>query len=624
MPKFIKYPFALAGDKTAIPNIIQPDGSVSYVIGWGEDYSKNPQTTVVCQLTGDPFTVIPAGSSIVRNDAGFSYQLLDPVILDTFGEGDGTFQSMISGDVPSAPGEINTIVLGVVGWNTVSNSAASVYDTTSKKVPRFQSNQVLFDATDNINQYQTHGFPDFITALDNEGALYPYDIWAIVRYDDGFGMELYQSIVNGNNTLPTNILYWNKISDFSNLDNSVINLIRNPQFTTWGNDKFLSNATTNDECLLINNNDVICDDWKFIRNNNSANVNIFRVPFPIGQTEVPGNPLNYMRITSDIGSAETIKAIVQESYSASTLSGTIVSAAIWARSPTSSTAILSFNQDFDQSSGGSPPVNTQFLTANLTPVWTKYTATITIPTVFGKTIGANYNDFVQFQFILPLNQDCEIHWTNVQEVESKKIPPFRQNTINNFIRETDSRSINSVNPTGTIIFGIFSQASPGWVLCNDGSIGNPASGSDYASCTVKNLYILLWETVSNLWAPVLTPLGIPTTRGFTAIADYNSGKRLLLTKQLGRSLSASGSGSGLTSRNVGQITGAETVSLISDQNGPHTHNLNTNVNAGTNPGVHSGSILPVNQQAGLVATSGLGAAHENMQPTTFLTAMIKL
>ncbi len=82
MPKFIKYPFALAGDKTTIPNPIQLDGSVSYVTGWGEDYSKNPQTTVICQLTGDPGTIIPAGSSFVRNDTGFSYQLLYPVILE--------------------------------------------------------------------------------------------------------------------------------------------------------------------------------------------------------------------------------------------------------------------------------------------------------------------------------------------------------------------------------------------------------------------------------------------------------------------------------------------------------------------------------------------------------------
>lgn len=38
MAKFFSVPFALAGNKTAVPNAVQPDGSISFAEGWGPDY----------------------------------------------------------------------------------------------------------------------------------------------------------------------------------------------------------------------------------------------------------------------------------------------------------------------------------------------------------------------------------------------------------------------------------------------------------------------------------------------------------------------------------------------------------------------------------------------------------
>ena len=40
MADYILYPFANSGDKTAIPEPVQGDGSVSYDEGFGEDYEK--------------------------------------------------------------------------------------------------------------------------------------------------------------------------------------------------------------------------------------------------------------------------------------------------------------------------------------------------------------------------------------------------------------------------------------------------------------------------------------------------------------------------------------------------------------------------------------------------------
>lgn len=44
MAKFFRFPFAVTGDQTTIPDDTQPDGSVSYEEGYGEDYSLNLAT----------------------------------------------------------------------------------------------------------------------------------------------------------------------------------------------------------------------------------------------------------------------------------------------------------------------------------------------------------------------------------------------------------------------------------------------------------------------------------------------------------------------------------------------------------------------------------------------------
>lgn len=124
MTKFIKNAFAVAGDRAAVPNDTQPDGSVSWEEGYPIDYQKQ---------------------------------------------------------------------LGV--------------DADAKAILRNQYNEIMYDVSNAVQQYQTHGFPDFITTADNDGAPYPYDINAIVRYSD----NLYVSLVSSNTELPTNPANWHQL-----------------------------------------------------------------------------------------------------------------------------------------------------------------------------------------------------------------------------------------------------------------------------------------------------------------------------------------------------------------------------------------------------------------------------
>jgi hypothetical protein len=85
-------------------------------------------------------------------------------------------------------------------------------DPSAKDVPLEQTNEILYDATNAIRQYQTYGLPDFITTSDNGGSPYPYEINAQVRYDDGGGFKNYISLVDVNTFLPTDTLRWREIN----------------------------------------------------------------------------------------------------------------------------------------------------------------------------------------------------------------------------------------------------------------------------------------------------------------------------------------------------------------------------------------------------------------------------
>lgn len=68
---------------------------------------------------------------------------------------------------------------------------------------RKQSNQVFYDITNAIRQYQTHGKPDYITPSDNGGVPFPYELYAQVRFDPGSGFKVYENQFNANTNNPT-------------------------------------------------------------------------------------------------------------------------------------------------------------------------------------------------------------------------------------------------------------------------------------------------------------------------------------------------------------------------------------------------------------------------------------
>ncbi|MBD1864176.1 MULTISPECIES: phage tail protein [Trichocoleus] len=164
--------------------------------------------------------------------------------------------------------------------------------------------------------------------------------------------------------------------------------------------------------------------------------------------------------------------------------------------------------------------------------------------------------------------------------------------------------------------GIIQESGLTWLLLDGATIGSASSGAArYATDKARELFKKLWNNVNLV---IFTNTGVPSTRGATADADFDAGKRLSLPDPRGRAVISAGQGSGLTNRARGQTGGAETHTMSTGEMPTHGHGAYHNnevyklgaggagENVSLNPtyyGFNAGTDL-----------QGSGNAHNIMQP----------
>lgn len=207
-----------------------------------------------------------------------------------------------------------------------------------------------------------------------------------------------------------------------------------------------------------------------------------------------------------------------------------VSITIWAQCTAGNTALtLSFLQTWGDGTAASLPTVTPIQTLALTAAWQKFIIPTTVPPLAGSTVGACGNDALYLVVQLPLGAATTTNHTKLSMYLGNIAP------TEDFIEyDNIDATINSPR-TGDTRSTVNNFAPFGWVPLNDGTIGAPASNAT----TRQNkdtfpLYDLIWNNVSQTYAPLYNSAGVLTARGADAATDFSNSNQLSLTRQLGR------------------------------------------------------------------------------------------
>lgn len=143
------------------------------------------------------------------------------------------------------------------------------------------------------------------------------------------------------------------------------------------------------------------DQWQLFPGG-GATISATRTAFVIGQTAVPGEPRFYATLARTVvGAASSL--FQQPIESVRTLAGQQCVLSFYAKANIAQTITANLVQVFG--SGGAPSGNTSTNLGNfaLTTAWQKFSFSVTLPSLSGKTIGTNSDDTLTVQFELPVS-----------------------------------------------------------------------------------------------------------------------------------------------------------------------------------------------------------------------------
>ena len=124
--------------------------------------------------------------------------------------------------------------------------------------------------------------------------------------------------------------------------------------------------------------------------------------FTLGQTAVPDNPVYYSKAdVASVAGAGNLASIQQRIEGVQTFAGTTATLSFWAKTDSAKNMAVEFKQNFG--SGGSPSTTVTGInvtTIALTTAWTKYFFNVTVPSITGKTLGSDGNDYLGLIFWL--------------------------------------------------------------------------------------------------------------------------------------------------------------------------------------------------------------------------------
>jgi hypothetical protein len=172
------------------------------------------------------------------------------------------------------------------------------------------------------------------------------------------------------------------------------NYLINGNFDIW------QRGTTN---TLTTAGYTVADRWQYINDGTLSTGTVFtRQTFTPGQTNVPNNPTYFLQ-TQYTSVNTPSNYIRQRIENVATCSGQTVTMSAWVRA---ASGTIDFNFQFQQEFGtggspGTPVYGIGVTNFTATTTWTRFTATIAIPSISGKGIGTNNDSALNACIVFP-------------------------------------------------------------------------------------------------------------------------------------------------------------------------------------------------------------------------------
>lgn len=152
------------------------------------------------------------------------------------------------------------------------------------------------------------------------------------------------------------------------------------------------------------------DRWRYDTNTDDT-VTFAREMFAPGQSAVPGEPAYFLRASLTAGAAGGLNDFRQRVEDVRTFAGETVTLSYWIKG-TGDAVITNRRLAQNFGSGGSAQVSIALPDVSVTAQWRKIVETVALPSIAGKTIGAD--SFLDIVLSLPVHQTVDIDIAQVQ------------------------------------------------------------------------------------------------------------------------------------------------------------------------------------------------------------------
>jgi hypothetical protein len=174
------------------------------------------------------------------------------------------------------------------------------------------------------------------------------------------------------------------------------------------------------------------DRWKVFHNGSGTTRTVERVSFPLGGDGVPGEPAYFLRFGQTVaGTGATLNTVTQPIEDVRTFAGQQVTVSVYIRATSAITLpYLQLIQFFGTGGSPSAQVFTSLLTSvSITTSWQRIQATVTVPSILGKTLGSGGDSNLAFDIGLPINTTFSVDIAQVQIEPGSVATPFEQRPL---------------------------------------------------------------------------------------------------------------------------------------------------------------------------------------------------